>query len=55
MEKYLPTVCYFPTTVLLVDDDRRYLDGLVQELDAKKADYKKFYEPQKVIDFFKIF
>jgi len=55
MEKYLPTVCYFPTTVLLVDDDRRYLDGLVQELDAKKADYKKFYEPQKVIDFFKAY
>jgi len=52
MEKFLPTVCYFPTTVLLIDDDRRYLDGLAQELDAKKAYYRKFYDPRGILDFF---
>lgn len=51
MENFLPAVCYHPTTVLLVDDNRKFLDGIQLELDWKEAYYRPIDDPQLALDF----
>ncbi len=51
METYLPTACYFPTNVLLIDDDRDFLDGIQAELNHEQAYFHTFDDPQKALAF----
>lgn len=51
METYLPAVCYFPTTVLLIDDDRDFLDGIQADLDHQQACFRTFDDPKKALTF----
>lgn len=44
-------VCYYPTTVVLVDDDRKYLKSLGFILDVKKMAPRFFSNPQEALDF----
>jgi len=43
--------CYFPTTVLLIDDDRKYLNKLKLELDIERAVYQLYSSPQDALQF----
>lgn len=45
--------CYHPTTVVVVDDNQKYLVGLHLELDALNASYKLFDEPSKALHYLK--
>jgi CheY-like chemotaxis protein len=51
MVNTLSTICYFPTTVLLIDDNRKFLKSLKLDLDSSKACYKTFDSPQSTLDF----
>ncbi len=43
--------CYFPTTVILVDDDPAYLENVVSSLDKKLAIYKVFSDPVEALEY----
>jgi len=51
MEKYLPAVCYHPTTVVIVDDNRKFLESLQLELDPKQACYCAFDDSTKALEY----
>jgi DNA-binding NarL/FixJ family response regulator len=40
---------YFPTTVVVVDDDAKYLVGITSELDVSQAVYKTYASPMKAL------
>lgn len=48
-----PAAYYFPTTVLLVDDDKEYLESVENILDRDAAIYKSFNNPNKVYEYVK--
>lgn len=43
--------CYFPTTVVMVDDSKIFLDGLESCLNVKDPIFKKFTNPELALDF----
>ncbi len=45
--------CYHPAQVLLIDDNPRYLEGLLMSLDQQLAHYRSYSEPAKALDFLK--
>jgi CheY-like chemotaxis protein len=51
MEKYLPAICFHPTTVLLIDDNQKFLDSLQLNLDWSQTVYRGFAVPQNALDF----
>lgn len=51
MIKFLPSVCYFPSTVVLVDDNLPFLEGLQLELNLDKASYRFFDSPHEALAF----
>jgi CheY-like chemotaxis protein len=54
MIKFLPSVCYFPSTVVLVDDNLPFLEGLPVQLNSGKAHYRLFDRPQEALDFLSV-
>ncbi|MFA6037835.1 MAG: response regulator [Legionellales bacterium] len=48
-----PAAYYFPTTVLLVDDNQKYLMNLENILDTDAAIYKPFNNPLEVFEYIK--
>jgi CheY-like chemotaxis protein len=46
------SVCYYPTTVLFLDDKKRFLSGLATNIDKNIA-YRPFASPQDALDFIK--
>ena len=48
---YLPAVCYFPSTVVLIDDNRNFLKSIIPGLNNDKAKYKIFSRPQSALEF----
>jgi len=51
MATYLPAVCYSPTTVVLIDDDRKFLNSIEGLLDGNQACFQFFDNPKKTLDF----
>ncbi len=43
--------CYFPTTVVMIDDDRAYLNNLRSILSGKQAAYHLFDKPKMALSF----
>ena len=43
--------CYHPTTVILIDDEHRYLLGVKSKLNKKKAAYQLYTDPKKALHF----
>jgi CheY-like chemotaxis protein len=48
---YQIPVCYFPGTVLLIDDNRKYLSRLVLELETSQFSPKLYDNPQQALQF----
>ena len=48
---YLPAVCYFPSTVVLIDDNHSFLKSIVPGLSKDRAKYKIFNRPQSALRF----
>src|SRR3989338_6754636 len=46
-------VCYFPTAVVFIDDNRRYLDNIQIQLNMKQAWYRFFNDPINAIEYLK--
>jgi len=44
-------VCFFPTTVLLVDDNRRFLVNVQMDLHTESAVYRTFDNPKRVLEY----
>ncbi len=53
MENTQKLACYFPTTVLFVDDKKNYLENLGLKLDYSKFVPEFFYDPNKALNFLK--
>jgi CheY-like chemotaxis protein len=51
MINFLPSVCYFPTTVIFVDDNLPFLEGLQLTLNPDKAHYLFFDQPEEALNF----
>lgn len=51
MATYLPAVCYFPTTVVLIDDDRKFLNSVEGLLDFNQASFEFFDNSTKALGF----
>jgi CheY-like chemotaxis protein len=51
VEHFLPAVCYFPTTVLLIDDNRKFLTNIILDLDCTRAIYQSYDDPVEALDF----
>lgn len=51
MKRYEIPICYFPTTVLLVDDDRTFLSSLQGRLQADKFFPKFYYSGTQALSF----
>lgn len=44
-------ICFFPTQVLLIDDDMDFISSLENMLEVKGATYKKFTSPRKALEY----
>jgi len=51
MEKHRISPCFFPTTVLFVDDNQHFLNSLSIKLDDKKIVPKLYSDPLKALQF----
>ena len=51
MDKLMIPCCYHPTTIMLIDDDYKYLHGLHLELKNTAAAYKLLNNPNQVLHF----
>ncbi len=51
METNRLSACYFPPTVVFIDDNRKFLDGIKFVLDPEIATYKFFYDPVQALEF----
>lgn len=49
--RYSLPACYFPTTVVMVDDNRKFLESVCLELDHRTARYRLFDQPDQALDF----
>ncbi len=45
------SACYFPTTVVLVDDNRQYLENIRYQLDDRRAVYRLYDQPKAALQF----
>ncbi len=50
LDKIAP-ICSFPTTVVFVDDNKRYLSKTALKLDKHNAIYKCFSDPKEACEY----
>lgn len=43
--------CFFPTTIVLIDDSRSFLGTLVETLSFSNATFKRFFDPVNALEF----
>lgn len=53
MERSFVSVCYYPTTVMFVDDDAKYLHKLELLIDTQKASCKLFSNAKEALEWLK--